>query len=516
MKYLTILLLSLLSLHAEVRLPGFFNDHMVLQRDKEVPIWGWAEVGEQVTIEFAAQKQTTTADKYGMWKVTLQPLVMNAKGSILKVNQVVIKDILVGDVWLTSGTKSMDMPVRKCYDVQQDIKEADLPQIRYASVVKAQSPLPENDAVATWQICQPEAVKDFSAISYFFAQKVHQESGVPIGILNASWSGTGINPWIPAEGYRDTPELKFAVKQIYDGRPSSKVGQEKWQEYLKELKAWIPKARQAIANNELPTDKPEIPTELWITNIVPTKTFNGMINPLVTFAIHGVLWAEGENHSRRSKDYFFKKKGLVDSWRKLWGQGEFPFYYAQLTNDGKYSDDPKGGGLKAEVREVQEQFLETQNTAMVITTDIGTPENRFIFNKQDIGKRFARIALAKEYGKSDTVHRGPSFKDFIIKENQLHIQFNHIGNGLMVGKKDGVKPVVTSEESLKGFAIAGADQKWYWAHAKVSADVKSIILSSDKVSSPVAVRYAYQSHPAKANLYNKDGLPAVPFRSDEW
>ena len=249
----------------------------------------------------------------------------------------------------------MAQPVRMCENSRKEFRAANYPLIRLLSVAKIHSPLPESNATGQWLPCTSKSANDFSAISYFFARKLHKELGVPIGVIAAEWNATPAVSWIPAEGFRDNKELSWGVEDIFNGRPSSKVGKKAWQEYLKGITEWLPKAKKAVAKKETPVDQPEIPTELWITNVVPTKCYNGVINPLVPFAIRGVIWDNIE--PGRANGFSHKHKALMSSWRKMWKErsgsssADFPFYFVQQGPSGKYSDKAEGGGTEAEMRE---------------------------------------------------------------------------------------------------------------------------------------------------------------------
>lgn len=369
---------------AEVRLPGFFNDGMVLQRDMEVPVWGWAASGEKITVEFADRKATAITDEFGSWMVHLKPMTSSVEGRTMTISSSIqnhqskIQNILIGEVWLCSGTANMDLPVRKSRDSGKVIKGSANPLIRICKIKKEQSPLPENNIQGNWQACGPQTLSEFSAAGYYFAKKLQAELGVPVGILQATWSKTGMNPWIPAEGYRDTPEMKWGIDQIYGGRPSSEEGKKAWTKYLKDLEEWMPKAKQAIANGETPVDRPALPSKLWITNIVPTKIFNGMINPMIPYAIRGVIWDEYESLERRPKECVSRHKALINSWRKLWNQ-DFSFYFVQAA-----------GAKNEELRALQQKCLEIPKTGMAESGDVADPVSA--------GERMALLALSKDYG----------------------------------------------------------------------------------------------------------------------
>ena len=383
---LFILLLSLFtfSTNAEVKLPEIFSDNMVLQRNKEIPIWGTALPNEKVEVNFAGQDVVTTADEFGCWRIKLNAMKANSKEQVLTVNHLSIKNVLIGEVWLCSGTANMDYPLRKSLKGADETKHANNSIIRLASVAKKQSPLPNKNVEVKWQAVNPESVSDFSALAYLFGKTLQKQINIPVGIIQASKGGTPITSWIPAEGFRDTPELKWAVKQIYDGRPSTAVGKESWQKYLKDMKAWIPKAREAIAKKQTPTDRPEVPSELWITNIVPTKMFNGMIHPLIPFSIRGVIWDHG-NISKPER-FFHQQKALIDNWRKLWKQEDLSFYFVEPL-------------ASAEAKKAIQQCLSIKNTAMAISSDLQTENPKAPQNKSTIASRLAEIAIQRDYPK---------------------------------------------------------------------------------------------------------------------
>ncbi|WDE97753.1 lactonase family protein [Lentisphaera profundi] len=390
MKIITFFLtLFIFSTNAEVKLPDIFSNNMVLQRNKEIPIWGTALANEKIKLSFGTQEVVTTADEYGCWSVKLKALRANSKAQVLKVNHLRIQNVLIGEVWLCVGTASMDYPLRKSLKGTNEIKNADNSLLRLASVTKQQSPLPNKNVEVKWKAADSDHIKEFSGLAYFFGKKLNQEIDVPIGIIQASQAGTPMTSWIPAEAYRDSPELKWGIKQIYDGRPSSELGKKSWQKYLKDMKLWLPQARKALAKNQTPIDRPEIPSELWITNIVPTKMFNGMIHPLIPFSIRGVIWDQG--NVRKPKELFNHQKALIVSWRKLWDEGELPFYFVEpLVNS-----EPKD--LKTEVQKAIEKCLSIKNTAMAISADLQTANPKAPQNKRDIGLRLAHIALQNDY-----------------------------------------------------------------------------------------------------------------------
>ncbi len=541
---IALLLLMLLPLGAEakVRLPGFFNDHMVLQRDIAVPIWGWADPGEEVTVEFspsagsgqAGQKKTVKTDKDGKWMVKLNAMKANDKGSTLVVRgqktedggQIEINDVVVGEVWLCSGQSNMGWPLEKALNAEQEVKDANYPLIRNLNVQKTAAYLPNTDAHGEWTVCTPETAGKYTAVGYFFARKLYEELKIPIGFIDAAWGGTGIEPWIPEIGYRMVPELQKNLDELSLGLPTSEKGKDKWNVYLSEIEAWLPGAKKQVAESTLPVNIPKRPSKLPATHHGMTKIFNAVINPLIPYGIRGAIWYQGESSWGMGPQYFYMKKGLIEGWRTLWNQPQtsdrtmpgrdFSFYTVQLANLHPYNPKPEGGEGYPRIREAQRKCLELKNNGLAVIYDIGMEKNIHPVNKQDVGARLALWALAKDYGQKDLVYSGPLYEKIEIKGSEAVIHFTCTGSGLMAGKKEGLEPTKEVKSKLEGFAIAGNDKVWQWADAKIGPKGKTLIVSSDKVKEPVAVRYAYRWNPIKSNLYNKEGLPASPFRTDDW
>ena len=533
----TVLCLALLPLAAEagVRVPGFFGDHMVLQRDIPVPIWGWADPGESVKVKFAGQTAATKADADGKWMLKLKPMKADAAGKILSINDIQIKDVVVGEVWICSGQSNMQFRVDKVLNARQEIADAKYPGIRQLNMQRTAAYLPNTNANGEWSVCSPETVGGYTGVGYFFARKLYKELNIPIGIIDASWGGTGVEPWIPEIGYRRVPELKKQLDQLDVGLPAGPNGKKKWVGYLAEVEQWLPGANKQVAEGKLPVNIPKRPSRLPATHHGMTKIFNAVINPLIPYAVRGAIWYQGESSWGHGPRYFYLKKGLIEGWRTLWNQPpsyarnmpgrDFSFYTVQLANLHPYNPKPEGGDGYARIREAQRRCLELKNNGIAVIHDIGNPSDIHPKNKQDVGLRLALWALAKDYpsttlragGKAaDLVYSGPLYEKIEIKGDEAHIHFTCTGSGLMAGKKNGLEPTKEVKAKIEGFAIAGSDKKWYWADAKVAADEKTLIVTSSKVSAPVAVRYAYRWNPMKSNLYNKEGLPAAPFRTDNW
>jgi len=503
---------------AATRLPSVFSDNMVLQRGVSVPVWGWAEAGEKVTVKFAGQEKVATAGADGKWMTKLDAMeasdtpaemtIADGSGKTRK-----LKSILVGEVWLGSGQSNMEMSVGGCLESGKFCKEAKYPAVRMFTVAKKPAGQPRDDVSGRWQVCSPSSVRGFSAVAYFFGRRIHKELGVPVGLIHSSWGGTRIEPWTPPCGFQAVGSLQSFVKQIDQAPARYRKGVG---EAISRVEAWLPKAKQALADNGEIPPAPSMPKHSLNSSGSPTGLYNGMIHGLIPFAMRGALWYQGESNGGEGKSYYEKKRALIGGWRKLWGQGDFPFYFAQLASFMQPNSKPEGGDGWARVREAQAACLSIPNTGMAVLTDIGDGRNIHPKNKQDVGDRLALWALAKDYGRKDLVHSGPIYSGSKVDGGRMVLSFDHAGSGLMVGKKEGLAPAQeVAGGTLKGFSIKGADGKWYWADARI--DGKAIVVSSDKVSKPVAARYAFTTNTDHCNFYNKEGLPAVPFRTDpDW
>ena len=517
---------------ADVQLPRVIGNNMVLQRNKPLPIWGWDEVAQKVTVTLGEASATATAGQNGKWLVTLPaqnaggPHILSIRGS----SKVKLKNVLIGEVWICSGQSNMSWPLHRCQPPDRKIVPgADLPQIRHIRLptVMAAKPLGDDSAAvglthfgkqrgtkqavllprppdrnatakhpgAGWQVCSPAAARSsFTAVAYFFARELHKELGVPIGVINSAWGGSKIEPWIPPSGFESVRELKETLDSL-DKRLGGRIDFN-----------------------------------------VPTAIYNGMIHPLLPYAIRGTIWYQGESNGNEGDSYVHKKRALINGWRKEWKQGDFPFYFVQLPNYLSSNNDPQGGDGWARIREAQSKVpAHLKNTGMAITIDVGEAGNIHPANKYSVGRRLAIWALAKDYGKKNLVYSGPIYRSMKAVGGTIELTFDYVGSGLMAAKmsefrsRESAKPVDKLDglalagagtempkpvDKLAGFAIAGADRRWHWADAVIKGN--KVIVSSVKVKRPVAVRYAFSANPVRANLYNKEGLPASPFRTDTW
>lgn len=462
---------------APLRLHALFSDGAVLQAGMMVPIWGTAEPGEEVAVEFEGQKKTVAADGEGRWRVRLDllspggpyELMVSAGG-----RSVVVRNILVGEVWLASGQSNMEWPVRSSADAEEEIRRARHPKIRLFTVPRRASDAPERDVAGTWKECSPESVAGFSAVAYFFGRELHEALGVPVGLIHASWGGTPAEVWTRRQVFDEVPELRGCVEE--DAR----------------RRAAHEKAAEKARAEGKPAPRPPLPL---------ASLYNGMIAPLVPYGIRGVIWYQGESNASRAGLYRALFPALIRNWRKDWGQGDFPFLFVQLANFMARKPDPSESAW-AELREAQLRTLaEVPRTAMAVAIDLGEEKDIHPRNKQDVGKRLARAALGTVYDR-DIVFSGPLYDGMKVEGDRIRISFKHVGGGL-----------VARGGKLLGFAVAGEDRKFAWAEAEI--DGETVVVRHPSGAKPVAVRYAWADNP-EATLYNKEGLPASPFRTDDW
>ena len=488
---------------ADVRLPQIFGDHMVLQRDQPIPVWGWADPGEEVSVELGGKAVSTVAGNDGKWMVKLPaqqaggPVDLTVKGK----NSLTLTDVLLGEVWLCSGQSNMEWTVANSNDFENERAAADYSKIRHIKIPKSPNGFPQDDVEADWTVCSPETVGSYTAAGYFFGRTLHKELDVPVGLINSSWGGTRIEPWTPTCGFADEAELADILKQVQLTNPTNKEYQAKLGAYLQELETWLGEAKSALKNETPLMPSPGYPTEIQplSSHQAPTTLYNGMIHPLVPFAIRGAIWYQGESNHREGMLYYHKMRALVGGWREVWNQGDFPFLYVQIAPYQYGSESP---GILPVFWEAQNKSLEVPNTGQVVVHDIGNIKDIHPRNKQDVGTRLALIALAKTYGRTDTVFSGPTFKSLALEGDKLRVTFDHVGSGLV--SRDG-KP-------LNWFEIIGKDTDFLLAEAQI--DGESVVLSSPKVKEPVAMRFAWHKL-AEPNLANKEGLPAVPFRAGD-
>jgi sialate O-acetylesterase len=621
-----------------VKLPGVLTSNMVLQRNKEIKIWGWADKAEKVSVSFNSKTLSVKADKTGKWIIVFPamkeggPFTMTIKGK----NTISLENVLIGDVWVCSGQSNMEWIVKSANNSEKEIANADYPQIRLLTAPKNfQYAQAEDVPGMNWKVCSPETVGNFSAVGYYFGRDVFKEVNVPIGLINTSWGGTNVEAWTSSDFITRVEEFKnkivtgkaMTAEEMEAARikkleglysrfgldPSKKINTENWNQAGIDMTGWqdievpglwekngigdvdgiiwfrkevnIPEnlagkewklmlgkiddsdktfingklvgetngyndlreytlkpgtfvpginllavrvedtgggggfwgekenMKLVCVNTEIPlagtwkcrlsNEALSIAINAGNPNDVPSSLFNGMINPLLNLAVTGAIWYQGESNASRAYQYRTLFPLMIECWRAKWNQPDLHFFFVQLANFMKPDEQPVESEW-AELREAQSMTLSLPYTGMAVTTDIGEEKDIHPKNKQDVGYRLALQALKTVYGKP-LINNGPVYKSMKVDSDKVSITFDTQGSKLVVKDKYGY---------LKGFAIAGADKKFYWARARIRGN--EITVSSEMVDAPVAVRYAWGNNPDDANLYNSEGLPASPFRTDEW
>jgi sialate O-acetylesterase len=485
---------------ADVSLPSIFGDNMVLQRDLPIPVWGTASPGEKVTVTLGSDSQSATASPDGHWRVNLSPLKAGGplELTVSAANTLSFKNVLVGEVWLASGQSNMHMRVKQTENADAEIADATLPNIRLCTVEDISAAAPQDHLYAEWVECSPKTATNFSAVAFFFAKKLHADLGVPVGIIHASWSGTCVEAWISHASLAAIPDAKplLAAWDDFLSVDSTAMAAEK-AHFPSQFAAW--QKEYAAAEPGVRPGAPNPPDPLYQR---PSGDFNAMIAPVIPFGIRGVIWYQGEGNSERAVQYRSLFPALIRDWRSLWGEGDFPFLFVQLSSYTAAKPNPSDSEW-AETREAQSMTLSLPNTAMAVSLDCGDAKQVHYLRKKPVGERLALAAEGTVYGK-DVIYQGPTYDSMDAKDGKIAVRFKHTDGGL----------VAQSTDTLGGFQIAGADRKWFWADARIDGD--TVVVSSPEVPSPVAVRYAWMTNALSANLANKAGLPASTFRTDDW
>ena len=499
------LFLSSAALHAEVRLPGFYTDHMVLQREIPLRLRGWASPGEKVRVSFHDTSASITTGPDGTWHVELPAQKASAQSASIVFkgsNRIELTDILVGEVWLCSGQSNMEWSVRASANSAKEIAAADYPLIRHVKIPRQPNIAPQSDVRAEWQVCSPETAGSFTACGYFMALSLQAELGVPIGLINSSWGGTRVEPWTPPTGFEKVPPLADIHRSVIGRTPGTPQYRETLKQHIAATARWLTDAERKLSAGETVTPSPAYPESLtpFESHQDPTMLYNGMIHALVGFPIRGAIWYQGESNHTEGMLYFEKKKALITGWRELWGQGDFPFYFVQIAPFQYGNEDPD---ILASFWEAQQAVTRLPATGMVVINDIATLRDIHPPNKQDVGARLAGLALKNDYGRSGLVAESPVSERLAVDGNSLRVTFRQTGEGLRT--RDG--------ESPTHFELIGAGSNGYQA-AEAQIDGDSVILTSAKVKSPTAVRFAWHKL-AEPNLTGSTGLPVGAFRAGE-
>ncbi len=492
------------SVRADVRLASLFQDHAVVQCDQALPVWGTADPGEAVRVEFRGQAASTTTGSDGKWMVRLKPMAGSAEPAILRVtgrNQLTISDLLTGAVWLASGQSNMEFRVEQGDNAKTEIASAQHPMIRQFDVPNLVASSPQTNTAGHWEICSPATVAKFSAVAYYFARDWQQATGMPVGIINSTWGGTPIESWMSAQTLDSNPNFQSALARW---QKTLAEYPEKKTEYDGALKQWekedatalgsAGKAQTVFRKAHPKPRAPRGPGHHW----TPAGLYNGMVAPLVPYALAGAIWYQAESNADYPAEYTALFDAMIRQWRHEWCR-DFPFYFVQIANfDGTATD--RAPGEWAWLRDAQARALALPNTGMAVTIDIGTPGNIHPKNKQDVGRRLALIGRHELLGEK-IEFSGPIVLSVVREGAKLRVNFSH-ATGLTAG-----------DERPRAFEIAGADHKFYPAQAEIEGE--SVVVSTPGIPEPAAVRYAWTNAP-DAHLKNAAGLPATPFRSDDW
>jgi sialate O-acetylesterase len=513
-KILPLLALAAVCLTAPAQaavVPNFlFSNNAVLQRDKPIPVWGTADPGESVTVTFAGHALNTVAASDGKWRVDLPALPANSTGSNLVIqgtNTLTFTNVLVGEVWIASGQSNMEWKVNQTYDTAIDLPASErYPMIREIGVAPATpngvSETPLTVSSGSWQVAGPNTAGNFSAIAYFYARTLYENLNVPVGIINTSSGGSKIKSWLDPWTLSSSTDPDFqsiltawrTSKQAYPGNPDNRsAALKKWDE---------DKAAADAAGQPFTTPRPDPwpgygggPGDYFM----PSGLYNAKINPLVPYALRGAIWYQGEGDSGGAATYVKLFPAMITGWRTQFGQGAFPFYWVQLSSFG----DPIITNA-AFMREAQTRTLSLTNTGQAVSMDLGE-SNIHPGRKMPIGRRLARVALARTYGKTDLIDEGPVFKAAVREGAGFRISFT---------KTDGQHRLVNLLPNLEGFEMAASDKVFKPAQAVISNDQTTVLVTSTTVPNPQFVRFGWRDL-ISVSLYNREGLPAVPFRTDQ-
>ncbi|MCF8373819.1 MAG: chitobiase/beta-hexosaminidase C-terminal domain-containing protein [Bacteroidales bacterium] len=449
--------------HSQITLPSIFADNMVLQQNFEAPIWGWAKPGTEISVSGNWSRmpaQSTIADEDGKWMLKLKTFSAGGPFEVY-INDIILRNVMIGEVWICSGQSNMQMPLSQSEGSKTEIQNVANPNLRLFYVARDNSDEPNRDCYGKWVECTPESAETFSAVAYYFGKEINNELNVPVGLIHVSWGGSSAQAWINYNILQSTPEGKF---------------------YIEHYKEKIDKTSPGI----LPRDHQS-----------PASLYNGMLKPLIPYGIAGAIWYQGEANTNEHQMYKNLMETMIDNWRDEWGQGDFPFYYVQLA-PFNYDKEIIGAAL----RDAQRRALDIPNTGMAVIMDIGNPKDIHPTNKKDVGHRLSLWALANTYRKDGLVYSGPLYKSMKVEGKKIRIYFDHIGGGL-----------VCKGEKLSHFTIAGNDRIFHPAEAFIEKN--TILVSSKEVKNPIAVRFAFNNGD-EPNLFNREGLPASTFRTDNW
>ncbi|MGY8768073.1 MAG: sialate O-acetylesterase [Pirellulales bacterium] len=508
---LTLFLTTALSA-AELSVPHFFSDHMVLQREKAAAIWGQADPNAKVTVAFKGKMASVRTNTKGKWLANIETGKADAKGATLTIasgdKTVAIKDVLVGEVWFASGQSNMVFTVKRAPAYADVIAKSNFPKLRMFNAASVTAVEPQTDIEGEWTLCSPATTGGYSAVAYFFAVKLHQNLGVPVGVIKSAWGGKPVETFTSRKALNTLPDTKLKVDSLlrsdasYDDEEAQKNHKVRFAKWEETVAAW--KKKPADTRGRSPK-RPATPKRPLDTEGQPGVLFDSMINPFVVYTMRGAIWYQGKANAKPGAvPYDQTLPLLIRDWRERWDD-DFSFYFVQLANFRAPSTEPGTPDDWALLQDRQRLILDTTpKTGMAVINDVGEEKDIHPKDKLTVGNRLALWALAKDYGK-DILYCGPLYKSSKSEGNSIRVTFNQSGKGLK--SKDG--------QPLKRFEIAGKDRKWHWAEAQIDGP-DSVVVSSPEIKKPVAVRYAWTSNPVGANLINSDGLPTSVFRTDDW
>ncbi len=481
---------------AEIRTSAVFGDHMVLQREKPIHVWGWAEPGQSVEVGLAGKVETTKSDDKGRFDVRLPALPAGGPHKMTIASggdSVQFEDVLIGEVWVCSGQSNMQWAVEQSDDAELEALAANFPNLRLITVPRTGTQQPQTSFEGQWQACTPETVPSFSAVGYYFGRQIHQTLDVPVGLIDNSWGGSAAEAWVNRDVLRESGKFDELLARWRETEATFNYD-DAMKRYRQRLEAWT---------KDKKGNRPRPPRDVLAGQHRPANLYNGVLYPILGYTVQGVIWYQGESNAGRAYQYRDLFPLMIQNWRDEWGQGDFSFYWVQLADFMQESDEPKDSTW-AELREAQTMTLaKLPNTGEAVILNLGEASDIHPKNKQDVGKRLARWALAKNYG-YDIPCQSPTYQSMSIEGDKIVLTFDHVGGGL--DTFDVNKPI--------GFTIAGEDQKFVHADAKITGK-NTVEVSSDQVDNPVAVRYAWADNPV-CNVQSREGLPMTPFRSDDW
>lgn len=481
---------------------------MVLQQNADIKIWGFANAGQKISVEFANKKIDTKANTNGYWIANLGEMKADATGQKLIVaagdETITIKDILIGEVWLCSGQSNMDWGINKIAHKDEEIAQGNLPTVRLFYVPRKSNIEVQKNIDSRWQICSSEVLTSihdgyggFSAVAYVFGKELHKRLNVPVGLIQSAWGGSAIETWTYPQSFAKFDKLQFISDYINSSLPTSNAYKQKVSGQIEYMKKWIADSEDALKQNKAIANLEAFNPNIEHGSKKYYGLYNAMIAPLTPFAIKGTIWYQGEQNVVEHMMYLEKMKALIAGWREAFENKDMPFYFVQIA-PYEYKQSPT---CLPELWEAQTAALEIPNTGMVVINDVATTNNIHPPEKRTVGKRLANIAFAKTYNLDDIVCYGPMYKSMKIENDKIRLYFDHVGKGLV--SRDGKK--------LNCFEISAEDEKFFSAIAVI--DDGTVVVSSDKVKNPAIVRFAWNNL-ALPNLMNKDGLPASGFRTN--